>query len=48
LSTLDTLEDDEALEIFSAYLEGRELDRSAEAWAGFIRSRIGRILEEYA
>jgi len=48
LSTLEALEDDEALEIFSAYLEGRELDRNAEAWAGFIRSRIGRILEEYA
>jgi predicted nucleotidyltransferase len=48
LGTLEALEDDEALEIFSAYLEGRELDRDAEAWAGFIRSRIGRMLEEYA
>jgi predicted nucleotidyltransferase len=45
-STLEALGDDEALEIFTAYLDGRELERPVEYWAGFIRSRIKKMFEE--
>ncbi len=44
--TLETLGDGEAMEIFTAYLDRRELERPVEYWAGFIRSRISKILKE--
>lgn len=47
-STLEALGDDEALEIFTAYLDGRELERTEEYWAAFIRSRIKKMFEEYS
>jgi len=46
LQVLERLGDVYALEIFSAYLEGRELKYPEEYWVGFIRSRIMQILDE--
>ena len=46
-STLEVLGDDEALEIFSAYLNGRELEHTKEYWANFMRSRIKKMFEGY-
>ena len=46
LSTVETLGDPEALEIFKAYLEGTTLEREDGFWVGFITSRINKILEE--
>jgi predicted nucleotidyltransferase len=43
LKTIEALDDPEALEIFRAYLEGRELDRGEDFWVDFIRSRIEKI-----
>ena len=43
LKTIEALDDQEALEIFRAYLGGRELDRGEEFWVEFIRSRIEKI-----
>ena len=45
-STLEALGDEEALEIFTAYLDGKELEHTADYWAGFIRSRIKKMFEE--
>jgi predicted nucleotidyltransferase len=46
LRVLERLEDVYALEIFSAYMEGRELKYPEEYWVSFIRSRIKKILDE--
>ncbi len=46
LSTVETLGDPEALEIFEAYLEGTTLEREDRFWVGFITSRINKILKE--
>ncbi|MDH5200699.1 MAG: nucleotidyltransferase domain-containing protein [Candidatus Bathyarchaeota archaeon] len=43
LKTMEALDDPEALEIFRAYLGGRELDRGEDFWVDFIRSRIEKI-----
>lgn len=43
MSTLEALGDDEALEIFTAYLNGTELERAAEYWADFMKSRIQKM-----
>ena len=45
LATLERIGDEEALEIFEAYLEGRKLERPGEYWAGFITSRVRKYLE---
>ena len=46
LRVVERLGDVYALEIFSAYLEGRKLKYPEEYWVGFIRSRIKKILDE--
>lgn len=46
LQMLERLGDVYALEIFTAYLEGRKLKYPAEYWVSFIRSRIKQILDE--
>ena len=46
MSTIEALGDDEALEIFTAYLNGRELERAEEYWADFIKARIKKIFED--
>lgn len=38
------LGDGEAVEIFNAYLDGRDLGHSEEYWVGFITSRLEKIL----
>lgn len=43
LKAMEVLDDSVALEIFRAYLEGRELDREEEFWIDFITSRIEKI-----
>jgi len=45
-ATLERIGDEEALEIFEAYLEGRKLERPREYWAEFITSRVRKYLEE--
>lgn len=45
-ATLESIGDEEALEIFEAYLNGRDLERSNEYWAEFITSRVRKYLEE--
>ena len=45
-STLERMGDEEALEVFEAYLEGRELERSEEYWTEFITSRVRKLLDE--
>jgi len=46
MSTIEALGDDEALEIFTAYLNGRKLERAEEYWADFIKARIKKIFED--
>jgi len=43
LKAMEALTDPEALEIFRAYLGGRELDRGEDFWVDFIRSRLEKI-----
>jgi hypothetical protein len=45
-ATLESIGDEEALEIFEAYMNGRDLERSNEYWAEFITSRVRKYLEE--
>ena len=45
-ATLEAIGDEEAQEIFEAYLDGRNLERSNEYWAEFIASRVRKYLEE--
>ncbi len=45
-ATLEAIGDEEAQEIFEAYLDGRNLERSNEYWAEFITSRVRKYLEE--
>ncbi len=44
-ATLEAIGDEEALEIFEAYLDGRNLERSNEYWVEFITSRVSKYLE---
>lgn len=43
--TLERMGDEEALEVFEAYMEGRRLERPGEYWAEFITSRVRKYLE---
>lgn len=43
MKAMEALTDPEALEIFRAYLGGRELDRGEDFWVDFIRSRLEKI-----
>jgi hypothetical protein len=44
-TTLEKMRDEEALEIFEAYLDGRKLERPVGYWAEFITSRVRKYLE---
>lgn len=46
LRELEKLGDDEALEIYTAYLEGKELDYTEEFWVNFITSRTKKTLDD--
>ena len=43
LKTIEALDDQEALEIFRAYLGGWKLERGEDFWVEFIRSRMEKI-----
>jgi hypothetical protein len=43
-ATLERIGDEEALEIFEAYLEGRDLERSNDYWVEFITTRIRKCM----
>jgi hypothetical protein len=44
-ATLEKMGDEEALEIFEAYLDGMKLERPVGYWADFITSRVKKYLE---
>lgn len=44
LGALEEIDDEEALEIYTAYLNGRELEVEEEFWVNFIISRIKKFL----